>query len=95
MRNGCYSASEEPSAYGVCSISCGYNGNNDGIAGFGSERPVELGYPERERNGLRGELRGKRGRNMILTVKYGQLSLKVFFIFYCAFILAFKNIFLP
>lgn len=52
MRNGCYSASEEPSAYGVCSISCGCNGDNDGIAGFGSERPVELGYPERERNGL-------------------------------------------
>lgn len=66
MRNGCYSASEEPSAYGVCSISCGCNGDNDGIAGFGSERPVELGYPERERNGLPGELRGKRERTMIL-----------------------------
>lgn len=33
--------------YGVCSINCGCNGDNDGIDGFRSERPVELGYPER------------------------------------------------
>ena len=39
---------EELSAYGVCSINCGCDDDSDGIDGFGSERRVERGYPERK-----------------------------------------------
>lgn len=47
---------KELSAYGVFSINCGCDDDSDGIDGFGSEIRVELGYPERKRNGLPGEL---------------------------------------